>query len=229
MTISVGQTFKTVLVTGDGSNRSFSFSPMIIYASDELEVITVVTSTGVETAIVEGTGATNYSVNVSSFPGTGTITYPAAGGTPIASTVQLIIKRVLDLEQATDLNMHGAYNADVLETQLDKLLLISIQQQEQLDRSFRLPVSAASTIGNEIPTPITGERYLRVNAGLTAYEWVALASTTTAVASDVTPQGVSLTTASAGTSDDFSRQDHSHLVDAYIKVSADIHNALNFS
>ena len=133
MTISVGQTFKTALVTGDGSNRSFSFSPMIIYASDELEVITVVTATGVETARIEGTGATNYSVSVSSFPGTGTITYPAAGGTTLPSTEEIVIKRVLDLEQATDLNMHGAYNPDVLETQLDKLLLISIQQQEQID------------------------------------------------------------------------------------------------
>ena len=80
-----------------------------------------------------------------------------------------------------------------------------------------------------MPTPITGERYLRVNSGLTAYEWIALTSTGTSVASDVTPQSVALTSASAGTSDDFSRQDHSHLVDAYIKVSADIHNALNFS
>ena len=92
-----------------------------------------------------------------------------------------------------------------------------------------MPVGTLSTFSNILPPIVTGSRYLRTNSGLTAWELVELNSTGTAVASSATPQGVALLTAAAGTGTDYSREDHSHLADAYIKFSADIHNALNFT
>ena len=108
-------------------------------------------------------------------------------------------------------------------------MMVGIQQQEELGRALTMPVGTLSTMSNILPPIVTGSRYLRTNSGLTAWEFVELTSTGTAVVSDVTPQGVALTSASSGTSADISRQDHSHLVDDYIALSADVHNALNFT
>ena len=119
------------------------------------------------------------------------------------------MKRVLVLEQQTDLNPQGGYFPDVLEAQLDKLLIIDLQQQEEIDRSMKLPVS--SSIVTETPEPTTGSTFLRVNSVKTALEWAAL-STADASASDDTPVDVHLTSSVAGTGVNFSRSDHRHLL-----------------
>ncbi|MEE8598289.1 MAG: hypothetical protein V3S69_02005 [Dehalococcoidales bacterium] len=218
-----------VTATGNGVARTFSFSPLVINANTELQVITRIIATGVETVRLRGSTATTYSISIpaNGYPATGSIDFPASGGTLLPSTEQIIIRRVLTLEQTLVLRQ-GKYNPKQQETAFDKLVMILIQQQEQMDRSLRLPVSTPSTVDAEAPPPITALTYLRLKSDLTGFEWVELSSTGTAVASSATPAGVALLTAVAGTSADFSRSDHAHLVDSYIKISADIHNALNF-
>ena len=121
------------IFTGDGIVTAFSFSPIVIFATTDIEVWTEVIATGVLTLLVEGTGTTNYSVAAAtSFPGTGTVTYPATLGTELPATEKLIIKRVLTLEQQTDLKNQGGYFSEVQETQFDKLAMIAIQMQEVL-------------------------------------------------------------------------------------------------
>lgn len=236
MTISVEN--DKVVGSGNGTADTFSFSPIVIFTTIvspdtvfDLEVTTR-DSDGVETLRSEGTGATAYAVVLTSTTdvlSSGSIRYPEAGGTKLASGEKIIIRRKVSLLQQNDLENQGGYFPDIQEEAFDRAMMVAIQQQEELDRVLTMPVGTLSTMSNILPPVVTGSRYLRTNSGLTAWELVELVSTGTAVVSDAVPQGVALLTASAGTSDDLSRQDHSHLVDDYIKFSADIHNALNFT
>ena len=206
MTIS-SQTSK-VTASGNDVATTFSFSPIVIFESGNL-VVVVKNAAGTETTISEGTGSTNYSVSVSSYPGTGSITYPASGGTPLATGATITIKRVLTLEQALDLENQGGYFAELQETAFDKAIAVDIQQQEEIDRSLKGPVSFSGTFG-ELDIPVAS-KYIRRNATNDGYEHVAL-TTTDAIASDVAPVDISLTAAAAGSNDDFSREDHTHLL-----------------
>ena len=165
MTVT-SQTTK-VTATGNGSATTFSFSPLVIFASTDLVVVTTVTATGVETVRTEGTGATNWSTSLTSFPATGSIVYPADTVTPLPSTETITIKRVLTLEQQTDLENQGTYFADTQETQFDKLLMIDLQQQEIIDRSFSFPLSYTGSASAEIPAPVANA-YLLWNAAGTS-------------------------------------------------------------
>jgi len=108
----------SVTVSGNGVATSFSFSDLVIFASDEI-LCTHVTTAGVEAVLVE---TTDYTVVVSSYPGTGTITFPAGGSSysTLASGEKIIMKRVLTLEQTTDLENQGGYFPDVQERSFDK-------------------------------------------------------------------------------------------------------------
>ena len=134
---------QTMKVTANGNDvaTTFSFSPIVIFESTDI-VVTKTTSAGVESTLSEGATSTTYSVTVSSYPGTGSITYPASGGTPLATGETITIKRVLTLEQTLDLENQGGYFADLQETAFDKLVMIDLQQQEELNRSLKLPISA---------------------------------------------------------------------------------------
>ncbi len=222
-------TVNKVKATGTGVRRTFSFSPIVIFADSELEVITRIIATGVETVRTLGTTATTYSISIptNGYPATGSIDFPASGGTLLPATEEIIIRAVLDLGQDTNLEA-GEYDPEVQEQQFDRLAAVDQQQQDQLDRSLRVPMSTPTTVDNEVPPPITGSRYLRLKSDLTGYEWVELTSTGTAVVSDATPEVVALVTGSAGSSSDVSRADHAHVEDDDILNAVNIHNALNF-
>lgn len=199
---------KKVTAPGNDSATTFSFSPMVIFSSDQLEV-TYVDSLGNETLLTEGTGASNYSVSVTSYPGTGSIVYPADLSTPLATGDSLVIKRVLTLEQLLDLNNQGGYFPDLQEYQFDKLVMIDLQQQEEIDRSFRFPVSV-SGIGTETALP-AALKYLRINSAADGMEWAELSGGLVA-AYDITPETVSFSAGSQGVSSDYARGDHVHLL-----------------
>lgn len=131
-----------VFAAGNGVATTFSFSPMAIFQSSDLQV-TKVTAAGVSTVLSEGTGPTNYSVTVASYPGTGSITYPASAGTNLATGETLTMKRLLTIQQTIDLENQGGYFADVQETALDRLTMTDLQQQEAIDRSIKFNVADA--------------------------------------------------------------------------------------
>ncbi len=219
-----------VTATGNDVAFVFSYSPLVIFKASELVVTRVIIATGVETLLVEGTGPSKYSVSPTSFSAvgaTGSITYPADSVTALPATEKLVMKRVLVIEQQTKLQNQGAYFPKVLETALDKITMRILQLQELIDRAVKLPIGFTGTIG-EADTPVASG-FLRRNAADTGYEHITSVSTTAASASDATPQGVALLTAAPGAIGNFSRADHAHLVAPYIKVSADVHNALNFT
>lgn len=199
-------------VTGNGNDSAtvFSFSPMVLPdASTDMEVY-LVAADGTETLLVEGTGAAKYSVTVTSFPGTGSITYPEDAVTPIATGVSVLMKRVLTLEQLTDLENQATYFADTQEQQLDKLVMIDLQQQEELDRSFRFPLSYTGGITITTDAP-TADTTLKINSAGTGMVWATLVGSGTVAASDSVAQPVSESAGAAGTGADYSRDDHVHL------------------
>ena len=160
---------KKVTATGNGSATTFSFSPIVIFASTDIVVTTTVIATGVETTLSEGSSSSTYSVGITTYPATGSITYPASGGSPLASTHTITIKRVLTLEQQTDLNNQGGYFPDTQETQFDKLLMIDLQQQDDIARALKFPVSYTGSVVPEMATPVAGG-YLLWNATADAIE-----------------------------------------------------------
>lgn len=219
-----------VIATGNGVRRTFSFSPLVIFANTDLKVTTQIIATGVETPISLGTTSTTFSISIpaGSYPATGSIDYPASGGTLLPSTERIVMRAKLPLTQATKLS-RGKYDPEIQEEQFDRLVAIAQQLQEQLDRAILMPVATPAAVTGDMDPPITGLTYARLKEDKTGWELVTLTSTGTAVISDATPETVALLTAFAGSSNDVSRADHAHLIDAYIKFSADIHNALNFS
>lgn len=202
---------KTSNLPGNGSTFSFDFSPLIIYQSSDIEVTLTVTSTGAETLLTEGTGSSNYSVNVTTYPGTGTITYPADSGTAMASTSTVTIKKVLALTQPIDVN--GALDT-TLERQLDKIVGMLIQQQEEIDRCLKIPISDSTITSTEINSDglRTAAHHVQVSSDGTTFTTAATSSGTAATASSSTPAAVSVSAGASGSGSDFSRDDHVHLL-----------------
>jgi len=200
---------KTSNLPGNGTSFSFDFSPMIIYTSTDIEVFHVVTATGVETPVLAGTGASNYSINVSSFPGTGTITYPADSGTAIPSTEAIVIKKVLPLVQPT---IVASVLDEVLEEQLDKIVGMLIQQQEEIDRCLKIPITDATIINTEINTDglRSATHVVQVDSTGKTFSTAANSSGSTGSASNATPVDVHVSSGTSGSSADFSRSDHRH-------------------
>lgn len=146
-----------VQYTGNSIRTEHSFSPIVIQSADQLEVWHI--APGATTLLTEGTGISNYSLSVSSFPGTGTITYPAdtVNGTPIPSTEKLIIKRVAALKQEVDLENQGGYFPEVQEDALDLERIIDIQQQEELNRCIRIAIDDELTV-TDLTLPSAADR-----------------------------------------------------------------------
>ena len=155
--------------TGNGSTTVWSFT-FVINQSSDLVVVKTVTATDAETTLTEGTGTTNYSVSVGTYPGNGSITYPATLGTELPSTETITLKRVVDIDQDTDLVNQGAWSPSTVENAFDYSRMIDLQQDEDIDRSLKVPVSVdTSAVSTTLPAPVGGS-YIRWNAGGTAME-----------------------------------------------------------
>lgn len=168
--MTVETTVSKVIAPGNGSATTFSFSPVVLpEGADDLVVYLRTVATGAETLLVRGTGSSNYSVTVSSYPGTGSITYPASGGTPITAAYELVMLRVLEIEQQTDLPNQTTYYPEVLEAALDRACMVDLQQQEKLDRTPKfLPGVDLDAIDFDVETMPTPEADMVVAVNSTA-------------------------------------------------------------
>ena len=199
---------------GDGANFIFSFSPIKMSKSSEIKAFHVITATGVETEIFEGTGAAAFAITVASFPGTGTITYPQDQVTPIPSTEAILIKRVPTQEQPTLLNNQDGFLPKTHELQYDQFVTMILDLQEQLDRCVKMPITDALVTSVEVnPGALrVADAYFKITAAGTGVELAGLSAGTSATASSATPADVSVSAGAAGSGTDFSRDDHVHLV-----------------
>ena len=138
MTVSTTTTKNSY--SGNGSTTAFAYGFKILTSAEI--TVHVRAATGVETLRTAGSGSTQYAVTgVGSATG-GAVTFvtaPAAGETAV-------LRRLTALTQSTDYVENDPFPAESHETALDKLTAISQEQQEEINRSVRVPVTDDSTL-----------------------------------------------------------------------------------
>jgi len=128
----------TVEEAGNGSKVAFTFDFKTPAAGD-LEVYEVDGTTLVATLL---TITTHYTVALNTATEGGTVTYVTAP----ASGKNSFIKRVMDLDQQTDVPTEGNIPEASLNNEYDKSRMIDIQQQDELDRCLKF--ATTSTLSN---------------------------------------------------------------------------------
>lgn len=125
---------------GNGVATVFPFS-FVILENTDLEVY-LQDASGNVTQLTEGVGSSNYSLSVASYPGSGTITYPATGTPALATGNTLTMLRVIDITQEVRLNNQGGYFPEIQEGAFDKLTMIAQQLQEAVDRAVKVEIGS---------------------------------------------------------------------------------------
>jgi hypothetical protein len=153
--------------SGDGVTAAFAFSFPILVSTDLLVQIkdtngTVTSKTITTHYTVSGTGNRTGFTDYTS----GTVTF-TAGNIPV-STDTVIIKRSVPSTQETDYTEKGAFPAETHERALDKLTMLHLQQQEDLDRSIKTD-SAVSGFDGTLPTPVA-DKFIKIDSAGTGLE-----------------------------------------------------------
>ena len=153
-----------VSYSGNGSTVAFAVS-FQFFADADLRVILVTNSDGSE-AVQSLT--THYTVTGAG-TGSGTVTMvtaPASGQT-------LVIIRDQNYNQELDLINNDSFDAEELEDALDKIVIQALQLKDLVNRSFQLSEGDTSVISVTLPnTAGNALGLIRLNAGLTALEYV---------------------------------------------------------
>ena len=141
MTVSAQNSY--ISYTGNGSTKIYSW-PYKLFVAGDLKAYTVVTATGVSSLLTAGGGGTyDYTISYDSVSEAWSVTL----NNNLPATHKLYLTRVMDLEQATDYIEGDAFPAAVHEDTLDKIVLTQQQQQEQLNRTFKLDqVNTGTTV-----------------------------------------------------------------------------------
>jgi len=130
---------------GNDSATSFNYNFKILDQS-HLEV-TLTSTAGVDSILTITTDYTVSGVGDDS----GSISYPVAGD-PLATGEKLTIRRKQDFLQSTDLQNQGGFFAEVHEEAFDKQAMFALQNEEELDRTLRAPVSDPTSVDMTLPT-----------------------------------------------------------------------------
>tara|TARA_Y100001938_G_scaffold117394_1_gene161894 strand:- start:433 stop:2643 length:2211 start_codon:yes stop_codon:yes gene_type:complete len=130
--------------SGNGSATAFNYT-FKIFASSELKVYIRTTATGAETL---KTVTTHYTVSGIGDTGGGTVTF-TSGNVP-TSAQQVILVRDTPLTQSTDYVENDPFPASSHEDALDKLTHQMQEQQEELDRSFKVSKTVTDLTSSEV-------------------------------------------------------------------------------
>jgi len=154
--------------TGNGAVDTYSYTFRIFNQEDLL--VTVRNTSDVETTLTLITHYTVTGVNATA-GGTvvlvnGAFDWIDADG-DLKSGYHLTIRRVVDLQQETDIRNLGDFYPESHEDQFDYMTMIDQQQQDEIDRSVKLPETvAAAGFDMTLPTDIedAANKVLAVNA-----------------------------------------------------------------
>lgn len=132
---------------GDGITTVFSFSPLTIFAATDLKVYLVDGVNDADDGILleQGSDAVTYSVSAPTLPGTGSITYPAVGGSPLPTGKFLRIIAAVPLLQDAGFEHQGGYQPKTVEYLFDKLVVRLKTIYELLNRALLVPRSSGFT------------------------------------------------------------------------------------
>src|SRR3990167_11082793 len=117
-----------VIYTGNGAVSVYAYT-FKIFVKTDLVVTKVLIADSTETTLVVDT---DYSVSGGGDEAGGNVTLVAGA---LASTYQLVIRRVLPLTQTADYTAHDNFPAETHEQALDRAIMICRSLQEQLDRA----------------------------------------------------------------------------------------------
>lgn len=143
---------------GNGAVDTYSYSFKIFSNTDLL--VTVRNTSDVETTLSLGT---DYTVTgVGNLSG-GTIALVNSGQAwldgdgDLKTDYALTIRRVLPIKQNTDIRNQGAFYPEVHEDEFDILTMIHQQQQDEINRSMKLPETIdSSTFDPSLPASLVG-------------------------------------------------------------------------
>ncbi len=147
-----------VSYTGNGAVDTYAYTFRIFSNTDLL--VTVRDTDDVETTL---TLTTDYTVTgVGGLTGGNVVLVNSAqawldGDGDLLSGFALIIRRVRPLKQETDIRNQGDYYPEGTEDQFDSLVMIDQQQQDEIDRSLKLPETVSSSdFDPTLPADIAG-------------------------------------------------------------------------
>lgn len=141
--------------TGNGATATYAYG-FKVFDQAHL-VVTVKNTSGVETTL---TITTDYTVTgVGSSSGGNIVLVNASQawltGGYLTSGYTLTVRRVVPLTQTTDVRNQGDFYAEAHEDRFDKLVMADQQQQDEIDRSVKLPTTVLpSAFDPTLPTDI---------------------------------------------------------------------------
>jgi hypothetical protein len=143
----------SVVVQGNDTATDFSFSPMVIFGDTQITVTLLEdygTDDEAETELTLGSGTSNYAVNVSTYPGTGSLTYPASGSGTLVTGDALRIERTTTATQSAQLRNQGGYHPQTVELALDRLMAVAQENKDRSSRALKLSTSSDDDIVAEV-------------------------------------------------------------------------------
>lgn len=132
--MTVTTTVNKVTHSANGVTTAWPFA-FVIQTVADVEVI-VLNGAGAESTVP----SSSYSITGLGNAAGGTVTYPTSGS-PLEAGNKLTIRRKLAIRQATDLVTGAAFYAEDHEVVFDRHTMVDQQQQEELDRSLKIPLS----------------------------------------------------------------------------------------
>lgn len=131
--MTIATTSNRAIWQGNGATTVFSFPFEIDSAS---QAALYLTQAGVTTPVA----ANAYQISGLGNPAGGTVTYPLAGGTPIAAATQLTLVRTLTLQQLTDLINQSNYYPQAVESALDYEMMCIQQIASEAALALTVPL-----------------------------------------------------------------------------------------
>lgn len=162
---------------GNGTTATYSYS-FKIFNQSHLLVTVKNDTTLVETTLTLTTHYTVTGVNASSG---GTIVLVAGsfdwldGSNYLDTGYSLTIRRVVPLTQVTDIRNQGAFFPETHEDEFDLLMMAIQQQQDELDRSIKLPETSTNT--GAFDTDVQADKAVYGNAAGTGFEFRTVTAT----------------------------------------------------
>jgi microcystin-dependent protein len=145
-----------IVVQGNDSATDFSFSPMVIFGDNQV-IVTLLENydpddgtSDSETELTLGSGTSNYAVNVATYPGTGSLTYPASGSGTLATGDALRIDRNTTAQQSAQLRNQGGMHPQTIELALDRLMALAQENKDRSGRAIKLSESSDEDIVAEV-------------------------------------------------------------------------------
>lgn len=182
--MTVTSTTARVSYAGNGSTKTFSV-PFYFLDASHLRV-TKRSSAGVETTYAL---TTNYTVTGAGSSSGGSITLTSGTAAP-ASGETVVISRNVPLTQETDYQSNDDFPAETHERALDKIVMSNQQQQQDIERSVKFPVSDSTSLNMVLPTSsVRAGKLVKFDAsgniGVTTENYDADLATVAAIDNDV--------------------------------------------